>query len=57
MTWREVIILQVLHASGFVDISDNEIDKIKEKATSKSTKDVANFRVKLFQDLHVYCIR
>jgi len=42
----------VLHASGFCDVSDNEIAQIEEKAISKSTKDVAKFRVKLFQDLY-----
>ena len=36
MTFQRVIIVQVLHASGFVDIFNKEIDKRKDKAIFKS---------------------
>ena len=36
MTKQKVIIVQMLHASGFVDNSNKEIDKMKDKAIFKS---------------------
>ena len=46
MTKQKVIIVQMLHASGFVDNSNKEIDEMKDKAIFKSKM----FWVKLFQD-------
>ena len=36
MTNQKVIIVQMLHAFGFVDNSNKEIDKMKDKAIFKS---------------------